>query len=61
MFFELLSFIIIIGFIIGVILVMIEYFKYKKNPIQLMLNHDKRFEKIESVYTHKFNEIKRGN
>lgn len=61
MFLELLSFIIIIGFIIGVILVSLEYFKYIKNPIRLMLNHDKRFGEIKSVYTHKFNEVKRGN
>lgn len=35
--------------------------KNKRNPVSLMINHDKRFKKINCVYSHKFNEIERGD
>lgn len=40
---------------------LIEHLKYSRNPVLLMINHDKRFEEIESDYSHEVFDIKRGN
>lgn len=54
---------IIIFFVLCIFALLVEFIFYKKNPIALMINHDKRFEEIgnESLYLHKVFDIKRGN
>lgn len=49
----------IIFFVTSFILLLIEYQKRKKNPVPLMINHDKRFSEISNRYSHKiFNAVK---
>lgn len=54
---------IIVFFTSCIIFLLVEFVKYRKNPVLLMINHDKRFEEIgsNSSYLHKVLDIKRGN
>lgn len=53
----------ILFFILCTVFLLVEFLIYKKNPVLLMINHDKRFEEIgsESACLHKIFDIKRGN
>ena len=55
----------VIGCFIVILLVsfvffVLEFIKSLRNPVPLQINHDKRFGEINSVYSHKVFEIKRG-
>lgn len=60
MFFYLLLLAIIVFFVVGMFLVLLEFIKFQRNPVCLMINHDKRFAEVDHTHIHKFNEIERG-
>lgn len=51
--------IIILFFLFYISIFLIQGEKNKRNPVPLMTNYEKRFKKIERIYSHKFNEIER--
>lgn len=51
----------ILFFLLYISVFFIQGEKNKRNPVLLMINHDKRFKKINCVHSHKFNEIERGD
>lgn len=51
--------VLVLFFVVVATFVLLEFLKYQRNPVSLMTNHDKRFEKIKSIYLHKFGEIER--
>lgn len=52
---------ILICLVFLIVYLFVSYQKRERNPVLLMLNHDKRFEKIDSIYAHKIFDIRRGN
>lgn len=51
--------VLVLFFVVVATIVLLEFLKYQRNPVSLMTNHDKRFEKIKSIYLHKFGVIER--
>lgn len=53
--------ILIFFFLFYISIFLIQSEKNKRNPVSLMINHDKRFKKINRIHLHKFDEIERGD
>lgn len=50
----------ILFFLFYVSILLVQGEKNKRNPVSLMINHDKRFKEIDCIYSHNFDEIERG-
>lgn len=50
----------VLFFVVIATLILLEFFRFQRNPVSLMINHDKRFERIKSVYLHKYGVIERA-
>lgn len=53
--------VLILFFLFYISVFLIQGEKNKRNPVSLMINHDKRFKNINCVHFHKFDEIERGD
>lgn len=50
----------ILFFLFYISVLLIHGVKNKRNPVSLMINHDKRFKEIDCIYSHSFDKIERG-
>lgn len=50
----------ILFFLIYISILLIQGEKDKRNPVSLMINHDKRFKDICYIHSHDFDKIERG-